>query len=297
MATLVSFLGLDELYHAVTIKYLNAVCLPRNMTEGIFPTGSSVFDALLSCYEGSILTTIYGPAGTGKTTVCLLAALASIRSGKKVIFIDTEGGFSSQRFQQLLQGETMETFLERIFLLKPMTFSEQMKTLARLKDLMNEQIGLIIVDSISMLYRVEFGKHEGIKGINSELGLQLNYLTFIARKWNIPVLLTSQVYADFDDRDNVKMVGGDILKYGSKCLLALEKYKTIRRATVVKHRSLPEHRSVLFEIVEAGFVSFEEPQQQQPLQRKATVSEEIEKKVGVGLEFEDAGLLKKASKS
>ena len=32
------------------------------------------------------------------------------------------------------------------------------------------------------------------------------------------------------------MVGGDILKYGSKCLIEIEKYKTLRKATVIKHR-------------------------------------------------------------
>lgn len=253
MTSLISILGIDELYYFVTTKYLNIIPFTTAMKEGIFPTGTDVFDALVSGYEGGILTTIYGASGTGKTTVCLLAALACIRSGKKVIFIDTEGGFSPTRFQQLLQEEDIHKYIERIFFLKPMTFSEQMKALARLKDLMNEQIGLIIVDTISMLYRVEMGKHEGVKGINAELGLQLSYLTFIARKFNIPILLTSQVYADFEDKDNVKMVGGDILKYGSKCLISLEKYKTARKAVIVKHRSLPEHKSILFEIIESGF--------------------------------------------
>ncbi|MBI5072578.1 DNA repair and recombination protein RadB, partial [Candidatus Woesearchaeota archaeon] len=228
------------------------------MEDTLFPTGSVVFDTLLSGYEGGIITTIYGPSGTGKTTTCLLAAIATIRSGKKVIFVDTEGSFSTFRFQQLLAGEDMRQYLEKIFILKPMTFADQSKAMQRLKDLVNESIGLIIVDSISTLYRAELAKNEGVKASNSDLGLQLFYLNNICRKWNIPALITNQVYADFEERDQVKMVGGDILKYGSKCLIALEKYKTVRKAIIVKHRSQPENKMILFSIVEGGFALFEE---------------------------------------
>jgi hypothetical protein len=43
-------------------------------------------------------------------------------------------------------------------------------------------------------------------------------MTEIARKKKIPVLISNQVYADFEDKDKVNLVGGDLLKYGSKCL-------------------------------------------------------------------------------
>lgn len=265
------------------------------MEDVLFPTGTPVFDALLSGYEGGVLTALYGPAGTGKTTICLLAAIAAIRKGKKVIFVDTEGGFSTVRFQQLLQSEAKEQYLEKIFLLKPMTFGDQTKTIARLREVVNEKIGLIIVDSVSSLYRVEIAKHEGVKAINADLGLQLYYLSAIARKYTIPVLVTSQVYADFEERDKVRMVGGDIMKYGAKCLLEIEKYKTVRKATVIKHRSLPEYRSVIFEITESGFTAFEEPKKietPQSIRQKKSVSDEIAARfpeLKDKKEFEEAG--------
>ena len=258
MVTLKEVLGIDGLQDWFTTKYINAVPLSSSMKDTIFPTGSVVFDALLTGYEGGVLTVIYGSSGAGKTTTCLLAAIACIHSGKKVIFVDTEGSFSTIRFQQLLSGEKMQDFLEKIFILKPMSFADQAKTMLRLKDLVNESIGLIIVDGISTLYRIELAKQQSVKSINADLGLQLFYLNNIARKFTIPVLVTSQVYADFEEKDHVKMVGGDILKYGSKCLISLEKYKTMRKAIVIKHRSLPENKAVLFEIVEGGFAMFEE---------------------------------------
>lgn len=248
----------EEIQQWIGAKYINVVSFSDHMQDTLFPTGSVVFNTLLSGYEGGIITTIYGPSGTGKTTTCLLAAIATIRSGKKVIFVDTEGSFSTFRFAQLLAGEDIQQYLEKIFILRPMTFADQSKAMQRLKDVVNETIGLIIVDSVSTLYRAELAKNEGVRASNSDLGLQLFYLNSVSRKWNIPVLITNQVYADFEEKDQVKMVGGDILKYASKCLIALEKYKTVRKAIIVKHRSQPENKMILFSIVEGGFSLFEE---------------------------------------
>lgn len=278
MTTLKTVLGINTIYDHLTTKYLNIVGLPRPMEEQWFPTGSPVFDALLRGYEEGILTAVYGPAGTGKTTVCMLAALATIKAGKKVIFVDTETGFSTVRFKQLLQTENADEYLEKIFLLKPATFNDQMRTIARLKDLANEKIGLIVVDSISMLYRIEMGKHEGVKAINADLGLQLYYLNAIARKYNIPVLVTSQVYADFEEREKVKVVGGDILKYGSKCIIAIEKYKSHRKAIIVKHRSLPEEKAVVFKIEEQGFTLIPEMSTSDEQHTKKTKTEAFREK-------------------
>ena len=44
------------------------------------------------------------------------------------------------------------------------------------------------------------------------------------------------------------MVGGDILKYWSKCIIKLERYENDRKATLVKHRSLPENLNFFFKI-------------------------------------------------
>ena len=231
--------------------------LPQNQ-EGIYPellsTGASVFDRLLrGGYEKDIVTTVYGPSGAGKTTVCLLAALAAVRTGKKVLFVDTEGGFSPIRLQQLAEGDTQ--LLERIFVLKPTTFADQIKSIEKLRAMISDEIGLIIIDTISMLYRIEMGRGE-VKNVNSELGFQIAQLTEIARKKEIPILVTNQVYSDFDVPDGVKMVGGDLLKYGSKCLLELQKYKSVRRILVRKHRFLPENIGVNFKIAETGLEEY-----------------------------------------
>lgn len=225
------------------------------MTEKI-SSGTPVFDALLDGgYETEIITTIYGPAGSGKTNLCLFCAKEVVKKGKKVIFIDTEGGFSVARLQQI--EPEYKKLLENIIFLKPTKFSEQKKAFSKLNDLTKtKKIGLIIVDTIAMLYRLELGKTEEVYEINRELGKQIACLTEITRKQKIPILITNQVYSNFNERDKINMVGGDILKYGSKCLIELQiTPDNKRRAVLKKHRSLPEGKNVIFEITHTALIS------------------------------------------
>ena len=215
-------------------------------------------------YETDVITTIYGPAGTGKTNLCLLVAVSQAKKGNKVIFIDTEGGFSVDRFKQIA-GENFEAILENVLILKPTTFQEQQDSFARLLKELKEtkNIGAIIVDGMTMLYRLELAnaKNDDRKAseVNSQLASQLRTLSEISRTKNIPVIVTNQVYSEFLSREEyedgkekkVFMVGGDILKYWSKCIIEIQNLQGKRKAILRKHRSLPE-KEMLFVITKEG---------------------------------------------
>jgi len=223
-------------------------------------------------YESDIITTLYGPAGSGKTNLCLLAAANLAKQGKKVIFIDTEASFSADRLKQIAD----ESVMKNIFLLKATKFYEQVQIFNKLLARVNNNIGLIIVDSMVMLYRLEISiakadEREGtVKILNMAMAKQLRILTEIARKKDIPVMITDQVYSDFlsnervqelkekgidineEKAKNVRMVGGDLLKYWSKCIIELQRLKEGKRKAVLKkHRSLPE-KSFMFQITQKG---------------------------------------------
>jgi len=122
-------------------------------------TGSVVVDNLLNNgYEKNIITTIYGPAGSGKTLFCLLCSIKVAKAGKKVIFVDTEGGFSIERLKQLTAD--FKNVLEKIVFFRPTSFKEQKDAFEKLKDVVDNKVGLIVVDTISMLYRLELGKSD-----------------------------------------------------------------------------------------------------------------------------------------
>ncbi|MGC9310007.1 MAG: DNA repair and recombination protein RadB [Candidatus Nanoarchaeia archaeon] len=239
----------------------------RKISAGSFDLNKFLFGG----YEKDIITTLYGPGASGKTNLAMLPAISQAVKGNKVVYIDTEGGFSIDRARQLLtyknkpSKEKLDKTLQNILLLKPTTFEEQELAFGKLlKYLKQQAIALIIVDSITMLYRLELGDaikqgDERIKEVNRKLAHQLRTLAEIARKQSIPVLVTNQVYSDFISEEEkkqgitrrVNMVGGDLLKYWSKCLIELQNFRGKRKLILRKHRSLPE-KSMDFEIINKG---------------------------------------------
>ncbi|MDH3352987.1 MAG: DNA repair and recombination protein RadB [Nanoarchaeota archaeon] len=221
---------------------------------------------LFGGYETDIITTLYGPGGSGKSNFCVIVATSQAKKGNKIIFVDTEGGFSVDRFKQIHRGtkEEIERDLQNILLLKPTSFAEQQKSFEQvLQHVKKGDVSLIIIDSMVMLYRLELGDaitlkdSEKISEVNRKLANQLRTLNEIARKQNIPIILTNQVYSAFvqNTEDNfekkVSMVGGDLLKYWSKCLIELQNYHGRRKIVLKKHRSIPV-KELAFEIVGAG---------------------------------------------
>ncbi len=207
---------------------------------------------LFGGYEKDIITMIAGPAGSGKTNFCVLVACSQAKKGNKILFIDTEGGFSIDRVKQIV-GDAAEEILENILLMQPTNFDEQKKLFLKiLNKIKKEHINLIIVDGMTMLYRLELGdakkNDEKIKQVNKELAKQMRILAEISRKQNIPVIITNQVYSEFLSEEElrkgvkrgVNLVGGDLLKYWSKCIIELQNEKGKRKAILRKHRSLPE---------------------------------------------------------
>jgi DNA repair protein RadB len=219
-------------------------------------------------YEKDIITMIAGPPGCGKTNFVILAACSQAKKGNKVIFIDTEGGFSVERVKQIVGNENAENVLGNIFLLKPTSFEEQKKDFSKLLTAVKkENVGLIVIDGMAMLYRLEIGEahnmkdDEKVRETNREIAKQMRILAEISRKQNIPVLITNQVYMEFlSDEDfkngverNTNIVGGDLFKYWSKCIIELKNDDNKRKAILLKHRSMPQ-KEINFLIKDEGIL-------------------------------------------
>ena len=217
-------------------------------------------------YDSGIVTTLYGGPGSGKTNLCMIMAVSQAKKGNKVIFIDTEGGFSTERAKQLFSSKstngtkeslTLDQVLENILVLKPTNFKEQKQTFDQLLKYLKEQVSLIIVDGMTMLYRLDFADARDLKNennildmqsVNAELTKQMRLLVEIARKQDIAVIATNQTYMW---KDEMRMVAGDIVKYWSKCLIELTNDDGKRTANLIKHRSLPE-KTLAFQIYDGG---------------------------------------------
>ncbi len=212
-------------------------------------TGSKQLDELLGGgFAPGVLTQIYGPYATGKTT---LAVQTGILSGKKVAYVDTEGGFSPERLRQMAEARNLnpEEVLSRFILFTPADFKEQRRVIGSLKKVVDESFSLVVVDSITAHYRAE----ENRAGLLTDLSRQLQVLLWIARRQNIPVLVINQVH--YDTRlERTRPVAEQTLGYRCKDILRLDKLQKpgLRLAILERHRFRPEGVMVYFRITEKG---------------------------------------------
>uniref|UniRef100_A9A6A7 DNA repair and recombination protein RadB n=1 Tax=Methanococcus maripaludis (strain C6 / ATCC BAA-1332) TaxID=444158 RepID=A9A6A7_METM6 len=197
--------------------------------------------------EKKTITQIYGPPGVGKTNICILSMLKAIENGKNVVYIDTEGSLSIERIKQL-SGKNCDELLKNIIIYEPSSFEEQSEALEKIFLL--ENIGLIIIDGIVSLYRLELcdNINENTK-LNRMLGKQISNILKVARMKNSGILITNQVK---DSVKGIEPAGGRLLEYWSKSIVKIEKTESIRKLTLEKHRHAKEGENLKFRILQNG---------------------------------------------
>jgi len=205
------------------------------------------FDMLLGGgLQPRTITHIYGAPGSGKTNIALMAVVSAVKAGGKVIFIDAEGGFSVERLRQISGLADAEDVLRGLILIEPTEFDEQKVAVNKLNEIVpSSSAKLVVVDSIAVLYRLE--EEKDIK----ELGRQMAKLLRIARKFDVPVLITNQIYTDIETGRSVP-IGGDVIRYWAKISIELDKQDSIRTAILKKHKFLPENMRMDYRITERG---------------------------------------------
>ena len=236
------------------------------MTDEAISTGCSPVDELLGGgFERGAVTQLYGPPAAGKTNLALSAAVETAVDGGTVVYIDTEG-VSVDRFQQLLEAtvdtesprdedggdaDDVEAVASRIVIEDALDFEEQAEAVRDAEEFA-ERADLIVLDSATGFYRLERtadgDEGEALRSVTR----QVTHLLSLARKHDLAVVLTNQVFAD-PDSDRTRGLGGNTLEHWTGTVVRLKRFRGgKRRATLEKHRSKPVGDSVQFRITDTG---------------------------------------------
>ncbi len=176
----------------------------------------------------------------------------------KTLFIDADDGFSTIRLSQMA-GRDVDSVAQSIILFKPRSFQEQCILIENLENFVSKKVALIVVDTITSLYRVELGGLEETFALNRGLNRQLAYLVKIAKDRGVALLLTSQVHSVLNEIGvrRIEPVAERVLKFWSQSIMRLKSSQRpgIREALIERHlgfRCADAH--VLFKLTDCGLM-------------------------------------------
>ena len=234
------------------------------MSEPI-PTGCSTVDDLLGGgLERGAVTQIYGPPAADRARLVLPAAVDVAARGGSALYVDTEG-LSVDRLEQLAAARaadapdiTVEDLASRIIITEAYDFDDQAEAVRDAAEFA-ERVDLVVLDSATGFYRLARDDDDGGAALR-DVARQVTHLLSIARKHDLAVAITNQVYSDPEsESERPRPLGGHTLTHWSGVVLRVERFRAgNRRTTLEKHRSKPAGDTARFRITETGLEGVED---------------------------------------
>lgn len=197
---------------------------------------------------------VYGEAETGKTSLATQCAVGCARRSYKTMFIDSDGTFHERRLSQIAYYD-FDAVSPLIILVRPTTFGEQALAIDQLDEYVTKRFGLVVVDTITSLYRVELGATEENFKLNRELNRQVACLAQIAKTRKVATLVTSQVRSIIAQGENsVEPVATRVLRFWSDVVINLKSTGQMHviKAVLEKHPRRKRPASCYLRIEETG---------------------------------------------
>ncbi len=168
-----------------------------------------------SCgYQSGRITVLYGSFRTGKSQLCHQSIIQAFllphspTTPYTAVFIDTEGTFRPERIMQMAAFHHLsaDDVLKKTYIIRVNSITEMKLALLKIQELLQNcirrgnPIPLLVIDSLTHYYRVEFGKDsQKSTKILAEFQHILSSLSSWAHDYNLVVLCTSQVTASMSD--------------------------------------------------------------------------------------------------
>jgi len=210
------------------------------------------------CFVGGNLPTILHNTQLAHQ-LCVNVQLPEERGGLrgKAVFIDTENTFRPERIQDMARavGLDEEEAVRNIYFARAYNTDQQLLLAERVEELADrEPIKLVVVDSLTSLFRGEFVGREALAARQQKLARHLLTLHRIAELKDLAVFVTNQVQArpDLFFGDPTRPIGGHVLAHSVTTRVYLRRSKGNKRiARVVDSPNLPE-AEVPFSVLQEG---------------------------------------------
>ena len=213
--------------------------------------------------EGAQKISVWGDFGVGKTTFALQTAINSAKSEKKVVFIYTKPNFPFEKVGNMIQEESID-ILDNIIFIQPKDFDNLNTIVFNLEFLILKNLkkkdallNLIVVDSITDLYRLELNREKKEKNfsLNYQLNQILANLLYLNHSYNIEVLIVNEISRMNQDGKTIEVqLGSKVINFWISNAIKISRTERInkRRFILSNHyeKKILEYISVL---TESGF--------------------------------------------
>jgi len=244
--------------------------LEKMKTVERITTGSEALNQLIGGgVETQSITEAYGQFASGKSQLAFqLSVTAQLPKDKggldgEVIWVDTEGTFRPSRVIQLAEANGLDPneTLKRIHVARAFSSDHQILLVEKIPEIVrdNPNIRLLIVDSITALFRSEYVGRGTLADRQQKLNKHVHDLQRLADRYNIAIYITNQVMSkpDMFFGDPTAAVGGHVLAHATGCRIYLRHSKGSKRvARMMDSSYLPEGEAV-FKVDENGISDME----------------------------------------
>lgn len=210
-------------------------------------------------FETQSLYEIYGDEGSGKTQMSMTIAAEALGSGHGVIFIDCEGAFDLDRFDQICQSRDITYDEEKLGYHMYSDESDLEKGIQNMiEELIERDVRYIIIDGLVGLMRLAFKGRGELADRQTELKDILKYLRNLSILLNIGIIITNQVTANPEMfGPKLKPIGGHVLGHYVKYIIAMSKgMKNNRNVRLIKSPNSPQGDYVCY-LNEEGVSGYE----------------------------------------
>ncbi|MEM3028221.1 MAG: ATPase domain-containing protein [Candidatus Bathyarchaeia archaeon] len=217
-------------------------------------TGCHTLDAILGGgFPRTQISLLYGVPETGKTTLALQCAKGVALKGLKTFYIDADGGVTPQRLAQI-SGDEVKDVAPRILFFAPKDFRELILLVESLDRYITSKTILLVVDTVTGLYRVQLAEGEEAFSVNRELNRLMAYLKRLAKTRLMAVLVLGQARsiipsaqtASEKREDIVEPTARRVLSYWSSLVLrASPTLRTSIKEFVLERPAVKEARCFL----------------------------------------------------
>jgi len=208
------------------------------------------------------IVSVWGDFGVGKTTFVIQTSMSSIKNGNKIIYIYSKPMFPFEKINRMVK-DSIE-ILDKITFIIPDNFYDLYNIVFNLESLIlrnlneaNNHYNLIIIDSLTDLYRLELNREKKDKNYNLSYYLNqiLANLSYLNDSYNINILIVNEkVQNRENDQPTEIQSGGKVMEYWVSLGIKIERTEILkeRKFTLTKH---PEDKLITFmsKLTENGF--------------------------------------------